>query len=123
MLSTLDRTEAREIISTLKSVLNGNSVGEVSQIYVTSLYKSLKPELVLSRVFVTMPFEKLEERSQKRCQELAKRKGLKDSLTDQTPVLSLVGSAGVEEAWNDCQLSKAHSAFPLLSQQSPQRPS
>jgi len=71
--------------------------------------------VVLARVFVVVPFERLPEVDAEVAQRFAERVGAAQLLRPTTPVLSLLGTAGVGATWNNRLFSSEHLAIPLLS--------
>jgi hypothetical protein len=69
------------------------------------------PTTVLARVFIVLPLSKLSPSDRKFAAELVSNDR---SLSDKTPVLCLLGTAGREARWCDRTLSVGHRAIPLL---------
>jgi len=67
--------------------------------------------VVLARVFAVCPLASLPERDRK----FAEQNAHGEPLTDKTPVLCLLGTAGRQPAWNDRTCSQGHLAIPLSS--------
>ena len=76
-----------------------------------SLLQSEYDSIVLTRVFLVLPFARLPE-----LEKSYAEKGVADisQLTPQTQILTLLGSAGKEHAWNERTSSKGHLAIPLI---------
>jgi hypothetical protein len=70
---------------------------------------------VLTRVYVTLPFEKLPAKNKEWVQRLATKTNVLAQLKDKTPVLSLLGTSGKKAAWNDRRNSEGHVGVPLVS--------
>jgi hypothetical protein len=88
---------------------------EAAQTYTALLYEQLKESLILSRVFATVPFASLTPARARFAKDLATANGVGDKLTDDTLVLSLLGTSGVEADWNDPMKSNGHIGIPLVS--------
>lgn len=96
------------------------SMEEVAQRAVQYLFRQLReqkkdePACALVRLFVTMPFLEMQEEQKEFAIGL-----LGDRPVDPgTKCLTLLASAGVEEAWNSRHLSASHKALPLPSAES-----
>lgn len=72
-------------------------------------------DAVLVRMFITIPYGSLPERERQAADGVAEAKGNRELLGDRTPVLTLVGTAGVEAAWGDRLRSQGHLGIPLCS--------
>ncbi len=88
---------------------------EAAQRYTSLMYEAFEESLVLIRLFATVPFGKLPGRNQQSVRTLASSAGITDLIKDDTLVLSLVGSSGVEPEWNDRRKSQSHVGIPLAS--------
>ena len=92
-----------------------DSMEAAAQRLVETLYEEFTDSIVLTRCFVTVPYRKLPATNQKFVDELAYSKGITAEITDETPVLSLLGTRGVQPDWNDRRQSTNHLALPLAS--------
>ena len=88
---------------------------QAAQHLVDEVYQQYEESLVLSRVFLTVPFDALPPRNRRFVERLAGDAGAADGLGVATPVLSLVGTRGEEAEWNDRRLSRGHVGIPLIS--------
>ena len=69
---------------------------------------------VLARLFLVLPLKRLPA-AERACVDLfASSIGRAGDLTPTTPVLSLLGTAGTDKAWNDRAHSAGHRAIPLI---------
>lgn len=93
------------------------SLQEAAQILADACFEDFKESLVLARVFATFPYAKLPDFNQQFVRKLAAEMRHEDKLTDNTPVLSLIGTRGVEPEWNDWRKSQGHLGVPLLSKE------
>jgi hypothetical protein len=118
----------------------GMKIGKVTPSFITDLWKEVEPRIreaptleaacqslaetiflefeesvALARVFFTVPFDRLTPIRRRFVQELARGAGVEGSLRTATPVLSLVGTFGVEEEWRDPLSSERHLGIPLVS--------
>jgi hypothetical protein len=85
-----------------------------AQKFVRSLVASF-PSIALSRMFAVLPFRRLPEVDAAAAVRFAEQVDAASLLLPTTPVLSLLGSCGVNPQWNDRLLSTGHLAIPLLS--------
>jgi histone H3/H4 len=88
---------------------------EAAQHLVSTLYKSFKESVVLTRMFITTPLGELPDQNEAFVGELADSAGAKEALKRTTPVLSLVGTHGQEGDWCDRRQSKGHVGIPVIS--------
>lgn len=79
------------------------------------LYKEFSDTIVLARLFVAVPYGKLPTDNRSFVSELARTHNITDLINDETYVLSLLGTKGVDPAWNDRRNSKGHVGIPLAS--------
>lgn len=73
--------------------------------------------VILARTYVTVPFKTLPARDRSFVQAVARNKGQMQKLSEETPVLSLLGTDGVEPDWCERYGSREHLAIPLLSEE------
>lgn len=92
-----------------------NCLEEAAQAISTALHKQFADSVVLSRLFITVPFSSLPPVNKTFVENLAKSAGAISGLKPTTPILSLVGTRGQESAWNDRRKSKGHMGIPLIS--------
>lgn len=83
--------------------------------YVAGLYGEFSESIVLVRHFVTIPFEKLPNFNKDFVLKLADTAGISEKIKNDTPVLSLLGTCGEVDDWNDRLKSKGHIGIPLVS--------
>jgi hypothetical protein len=86
-----------------------------SQSLVERIFLEFEESVALARVFFTVPFDHLTPVRRRFVQERARGAGVERSLRTATPVLSLVGTFGLEEAWRDPLSSGGHLGVPLVS--------
>jgi len=94
---------------------NADSVQAACQGVMRGLLERLSDSLQLARAYLTVPWRNLPEADRRFAQEIAVSSGASHLLRDDTRVLSLLGTAGVEDAWCDRRTSHGHLAIPLLS--------
>jgi len=88
---------------------------DAAQHLLDGVYAEFGDSLALGRVFVTVPYADLPDSNRTWVAELANDKGVAGELKDTTPVLSLVGTRGEQDAWNDIRKSEGHVGIPLVS--------
>ncbi len=88
---------------------------EAAQRYMSVLYETFHDSIVLTRFFATIPYGKIPEKNKAFVLKLAQSVGLAERISDETLILSLLGSRGGESAWNDRRQSQGHVGIPLVS--------
>jgi hypothetical protein len=88
-----------------------------AQRYVETVYAELSDSIVLLRLFATVRFRELPDRNREFVRSLGEATGALHAITDDTLVLSLLGTMGVESAWCDRHQSVNHVGIPLLSRE------
>lgn len=91
------------------------SLEAAAQQYTKSVYEALSDSLVLLRVFATVRLGDLPAANRGFVAKLGASAGASDELTDETLVLSLLGTSGVEPAWCVRGNSQGHVGIPLVS--------
>ena len=79
------------------------------------LFSQLIDSLALVRIFATVRFYELSGFERMKCIEHAAAHGADRGLTGKTNVLSLMGTRGAREQWNDRRESRDHLGIPLVS--------
>ena len=79
------------------------------------LFEAFRSSLVLVRAFATVEFRCMPPADRKFVTSLAVQNGAAKLIDDGTPVLSLLGTQGMEPAWNDRTQSRRHLGIPLVS--------
>ena len=103
-----------------RSVKESNSVEEAARYMTSACFEDYKESAVLVRLFITIPYGDLPEHNRKFASDLAQKMGKHAELNDRTPVLSLMGTRGVEPEWNDWRSSEGHQGIPMISKESVQ---
>jgi histone H3/H4 len=96
-------------------VKQASSLEKAAQELAKEFHTRFAESVVVARVFVTVPFGLLPTSNSEFVQHLAESAGGAVDLKPETPVLSLVGTHGHEENWNDRTKSKGHVGIPLIS--------
>ena len=96
-------------------IQGSNYLEEAAQALADVVHTRFDESIVISRVFVTVPFDDLPSSNREFVQNLADSAGAASDLKGTTPVLSLIGTHGREEDWCDRRKSKGHVGIPLIS--------
>lgn len=116
-LSEVTTATVHALQDSLRKVPAGAPIDRVAQQAASDLYEMYEKELVLVRVYATVPYSSLPPMNRRFADELTAAKGVAHLLRSDTEVLSLMGTRGREQAWNDRRQSKGHVAIPLVSAQ------
>lgn len=100
-----------------RSIHGASTLETAAQLYTRVVYEALADSIVLIRLFATVRFRDLPIRNQSFVRALAESAGVENRITDDTLVLSLLGTTGVEPAWCDRRLSSHHVGIPLISRE------
>jgi hypothetical protein len=112
--STKSSADILEIQNAFRDSLPVSSAFEVAaQRFSTLLFSRFSPSVALARVFATIRYRALPETARAFVDELATSKNV--TVIPDTPVLTLLGSAGSLPEWNDRRSSNGHIALPLAS--------
>ncbi len=90
-------------------------LADAAQQYMSTLYEELEESIILARLFATIPFRNLPGSNQAFVNSLADSADIRGLMTNDTLVLSLLGSRGKKTEWNDRRNSKGHIGIPLTS--------
>jgi hypothetical protein len=91
------------------------SLEAAAQLFCERFYAAFAEFAVLVRVFGTLPFESLGPADRAFAREVAERAASAERLEPATPILTLLGTYGIEPQWRDRASSQGHRAIPLLS--------
>jgi hypothetical protein len=101
--------------SVQKATRGAATLEEALQKYTALLYERFQESIVLARVFATGFYRDLPEVNRRFVDELAGSSGVGDAVTAEMLTLSLLGTSGLEPAWNDRHASRGHVGIPLAS--------
>ncbi len=104
-----------EILRRVEQLDDCPALEDCMQKFARLVYQGFQESIVLARVFATVPFEELPVANQRFVKDLANKAGISALIGARTPVLSLVGTYGVESTWQDRSQSKGHVGIPLVS--------
>ncbi len=91
------------------------SIEQMGQKFIDVIYDEFEESLALARLFISIPYAELPTFRHNFVKNLAKQLNIESQLTNNTPVLSLIGTRGNEPEWNDARQSKGHLGIPLVS--------
>jgi len=97
-------------------VLHAKVLAEAAQRFADHVYADASTSAALVRVFVTVPYAWLPAEERVFINEFVEKVQATQTLDDETPVLVLLGTHGIESNWNDRTKSSGHRAIPLLSE-------
>ena len=80
-----------------------------------AIYEAFDESLVLARIFATARYRQLPQADRLFLRGMTESQNLQSQLTDDSIVLSLLGTRGAKEPWNDRRRSSGHLGIPLLS--------
>jgi hypothetical protein len=111
-----DPREMRQLERDVQKVTRGSaSLEEAVQRYTGLIRERFADDVVLARVFVTLPYRDLPPTNRGFVDELARAKGVEGKMGPDVLTLSLLGTSGVEPDWNDRRRSRGHVGIPLVS--------
>jgi two-component system NtrC family sensor kinase len=115
-IAQLDKPGRLQLERKFQSEINrSTSLEGAAQAYTRLVYEALHESIVLLRVFATVPARELPAANRAFAEGLAKSAG--HELHDDTLVLSLLGTMGVEPAWCHRRRSTNHLGIPLVSRE------
>lgn len=100
-----------------KDAIQRSTLQETLQVTMEHFYMNFAESVVLARTYATIAYGALPARDRSFVRAVAEKHNQLHALYDETPVLSLLGTAGVEHAWCDRYTSKEHLGIPLLSEE------
>ncbi|HLG16524.1 MAG TPA: hypothetical protein VJH03_18760 [Blastocatellia bacterium] len=116
LINETDSESVKAILTALKSETGATTTLQGLAQGVMEQFRAVFTEsVVLARTYATVPYKLLPERDRAFVQNSVRGKGKLDLLTEETKVLSLLGTSGVDPAWCDRYRSQDHLGVPLLS--------
>ena len=117
MLPSLASADAQSIAAFetwLRAQLHDQpTVEQAARIFARGLSERFA-DCVLARIYLTVPLRDLPRRNRDFARQQAAARKAESRLQDDTQVLSLFGTWGLEEAWRDRRNSKGHVGIPLV---------
>lgn len=115
----LGKTSEEELDTILSGAARRHEIDDplelVAQSVVDEAYRRFQSSLVMCRAYVTVSLGALPKANADWVRDLVEAKGVSAELTERTPVISLVGSAGRLPEWNDRRRSAGHKGIPMVS--------
>lgn len=108
LLDVVDRMRARIHAST--------TLEAAAQEVITAVCDAFTENVVLARLFITLPFSQLPEPLRRTAWNVVEAQSLQATMSETTPVLSLLATGGKDPAWRSRHTSRGHAAIPLCSQ-------
>lgn len=99
----------------IQSTRQSSCLEEAAQKYTDILYDNFAGTIVLARLFATIPYGKLPGENQAFVDDLSQKNNIQNLIKDDTPVVSLLGTRGENNAWNDRKKSEGHVGIPMAS--------
>ncbi len=114
-ISTTSFDVVMELLDSVENMRGFGSLEEAAQEFTGTLYRRFSDSIELIRLFATVPFGTLPEANAAFVQSLAVGRKISPLIFPETPVLSLIGTAGEKPSWNDRRNSRGHVGIPLAS--------
>ncbi len=92
------------------------ALSDASQLFADQIYANPRMAAALVRVFATVPYAWLPAAEADFVRAFLDQAHDARELGEQTPVLALLGTRGIEPRWNDRTQSVGHRAIPLVSE-------
>jgi len=116
MITLADSAAADKILSEVRrEARSSETVQAACQRVMEGLVARLSSSLLLARAYLTVPWQNLPEADRLFARTVAANAASAHLLRNDTRVLSLLGTAGLEPSWRDRYSSSGHLAIPLLS--------
>jgi hypothetical protein len=118
-MAKISQTDASSIFALHEkieqSVKGCKSLDLAAQKFSDVLFDSFKDSIVLTRLFATVPYAKLPPANKEFVDALAESTGITSLLREEMLVISLLGTRGEKETWNNRHDSEGHVGIPLAS--------
>ena len=102
----------------VREALRGSGCLEsAAQRAANKIYDALSDSIALVRLFATITFRSLPPDIRESVQQMVRAQNPEPVIHEDTLVLTLLGSRGVETRWNSRRDSAAHAGIPLISRQ------
>jgi hypothetical protein len=111
-LSTFNLTDFHALCQRLHIAPSATLEGAAQQL-TDFFYQELVESVVLVRVYVTLRYWQLTTEQKLFAQRLAQAKGISDAIRPETFALTLLGTRGDRDEWNDRRRSQGHAVIPL----------
>jgi hypothetical protein len=118
-MTRLAELNPREIIALERQVQASTrgcaTLEGAAQVFTSLLGQSFPDDVLLARLFVTVPYARLLTPQREFVDALAVKTGIADRITNDTLVLALAGTSGALPEWSDRRRSQGHIAIPLAT--------
>jgi hypothetical protein len=115
-LSNYSVAKIRAFQDRLREGLAGaRALDEAAQFVTSMLVEEFAESIILARVYATVRFESLPRINREFVEALVRKAGIKEAIAPAVPVLSLMGTYGVNVDWCDRRRSRGHVGLPLVS--------
>lgn len=108
---------AQKFLDAVNDINTSGYFEDIAQQYCEALYKQHEESIVLTRIFITRPFETLPRDIKDFTTGLAETVGVLDQIGPDSPILSLAGTKGRLSDWSHRKTSGGHKGIPLVSSQ------
>jgi hypothetical protein len=118
-MTALNKVQMKQVFSLGEKI--GNQLNQyeyleqAAQKFIDIFYEEFSESITLARMFITLSYKNLPGSDQAFVSKLAALKNVSHLLNDNSSVLSLLGTRGVDPAWNDRKNSQGHLGIPLVS--------
>ena len=103
------------VLSRMRAGVSGAATFEAAAgVVVRELYASYEESTALARVYIVLPYAKLDDGNRAFVDALTESAG-QPPLSASTPVLTLAATRGARPEWSDRTLSAGHRGIPLIS--------
>jgi len=114
--ATVSHHDLLAIQDGLRAQLRGTStLEEAARHGVQALCRAFSGDVVLARLFLTMPFGRLPADLHRAAWNVVEAQSLQAQMTPETPVLALLATCGTRREWCNRRSSQGHAAIPLSS--------
>jgi hypothetical protein len=115
-IDEIDYDALEQMWATLEpAVATAGALQPAGQRFADALYETFADTVALVRVFATVELRQLPAADRDFVDAFATARNARERMDDGTSVLSLMGTRGVEPAWNDRMRSEGHLGVPLVS--------
>jgi hypothetical protein len=115
-LHNVDPNTVKQLQENIEAYANGSTLQEAFQKTVSTLYENFKESIVLARIYQLMTYKDLPESDKRFVTNLATNLNIADKIQNESPVLSLMATAGKESKWNNRENSSGHLGIPFISE-------
>jgi hypothetical protein len=103
------------LLSTIRSLNEFNTAQELAQKFVDICYEHFQRSLVLLRLFSTVSYSAMSAQDRQLVDKRANTSGTMHLLRESTPILTILGTKGLNADWNERDKSQGFRCIPLVS--------